>query len=106
MSINIKKAKIKDNSYLEVEYSERVQDGTNEVKKTCTAPVHDDMRLSFRRLNVHLALLTEQAVEAAKKAINVMYGDDEEKAREDLQAHKFDDGNLEIAKAILCTGFS
>ena len=47
--VTIKKAKIKDNSYLEVEYSEVVKDGTNSVKKDCTAPVHDDLRRSFRR---------------------------------------------------------
>lgn len=43
MAITIKKAKIKDNLFLEAEYSEQVQDGTNLVKKDCTAPVHDDM---------------------------------------------------------------
>ena len=103
--VTIKKAKIKDNLYLEVEFSEVVKDGTNEVKKVCTAHIHDDLRLAFRRLNTHMALLTEQAIETAKKAVPVCYGDDEERQRE-VQHFKFDDRNLAIAKETACSGFT
>jgi hypothetical protein len=58
--VEIKKAKIKDDLFLEVEYSEEVKDGTNQVKKSCTAPVHDDLKVAFRKLDDHLCKMSEQ----------------------------------------------
>jgi hypothetical protein len=58
--VEIKKAKIKDDLFLEVEYSEEVKDGVNQVKKSCTAPVHDDLKTSFEKLDAHLCELCEQ----------------------------------------------
>ena len=48
---------MKDGMFLNVEYNELQKDGTNNVKKDCTAPIHADLRSAFRKLNVHLALL-------------------------------------------------
>lgn len=58
--IQLKKAKIKDSLFLEVEYSESIADGTNTVKKDCTAPVHDDLKNAFSKLDDHLCGLCYQ----------------------------------------------
>lgn len=56
----IKKAKIKNELFLEVEYSEMIKDGTNTVKKDCTAPVHNDLKSAFQKLDVHLTGISHQ----------------------------------------------
>lgn len=58
-NITIKKAKLKDAMFLEVEYEERVQLGHNEVKKTCDAVVHDDMKAAFKKLSEHIENICE-----------------------------------------------
>ncbi len=62
-TITIKKAKIK-NEVLEVEYTEEMADGTNTVKKECTALVHNDLKNSFLKLDEHLSTLCEQYSDA------------------------------------------
>lgn len=57
---DIKKAKIKNELFLEVEYSEMIKDGTNTVKKDCTAPIHNDLKAAFQKLDVHLTGISEQ----------------------------------------------
>lgn len=57
--ITIKKAKLKDSLHLEVEYEERVLMGTNEVKKTCDAIVHSDMKDAFSKLSAHIEDICE-----------------------------------------------
>lgn len=57
---DIKKAKIKNELFLEVEYNELLKDGTNTVKKDCTAPVHDDLKKCFKKLDAYLASQSEQ----------------------------------------------
>lgn len=47
---DIKKAKLKDDMFLEVEYSEITPD-KNDVKKTCSAAVHEDLKQVFSRLD-------------------------------------------------------
>lgn len=59
-AIAIKKAKIKDNMFLDVEYSEKTSDGENKVTKSCTAPVHDDLKHEFAKLDQHLGNICEQ----------------------------------------------
>lgn len=105
-NITITKAKIKDSLFPTVDYSEQVKDGTNDVSKSCTAPIHDDMRLAFRALNVHLALLCEQVIEnkKAKAAVVLFSGEDIED--EEPETFKLDDANREIALTIRCTGFT
>lgn len=58
--IELKKAKIKDALFLSVEYSETVDHGVNKVTKDCTAPVHDDLKTAFSKLDEHLCQLCEQ----------------------------------------------
>lgn len=58
-NITIKKAKIKDSNFLEVEYEERVLMGHNDVKKTCDAIVHDDMKNAFAKLSQHIENICE-----------------------------------------------
>lgn len=59
--VRIKKAKIKDDLFLEVEYSEDLPGHSRkDVKETITIPVHDDMKEAFQRLHVHLALLCDE----------------------------------------------
>lgn len=57
---DIRKAKIKNELFLEVEYSEMIKDGTNTVKKDCTAPIHNDLKAAFQKLDVHLTGISEQ----------------------------------------------
>lgn len=58
--VKIKKAKIKDDLFLEVEYSEDLPGHSKkDTKLTCTIPVHDDMKAAFARLDKHLALLCD-----------------------------------------------
>ncbi len=59
--VTIKKAKIKDGMFLEVEYDERASDGDNNVKKSCTAIVHDDLKNAFNGLNIHIENICELA---------------------------------------------
>ncbi len=60
MKTEIKKAKITNQSTLEVtliEYAEN--DVTNEVVKKCGNLVHEDMRLAFKALSGHMAMLCD-----------------------------------------------
>lgn len=58
--VKIKKAKIKDDLFLEVEYSEDLPGHSKkDTKLTCTIPVHDDMKAAFAKLDKHLALLCD-----------------------------------------------
>ena len=59
-NVTIKKATIKDNNYLSVEYTEQQPDGFSTIKKECKIPVHDDLKLAFSALSNHLANLTFQ----------------------------------------------
>lgn len=106
----IKKASIKDGMFLNVEYSESMNDGFNKVKKDCTAPIHDDLRRAFVKLNIHLALLCHQAIEnnkKAAKAFSVKINDDEEEVVINPdEEFRLDDYNLEVARSISCVGFS
>lgn len=59
--VRIKKAKIKDDLFLEVEYSEDLPGHSRkDVKETITIPVHDDMKMAFQKLHTHLALLCDE----------------------------------------------
>ncbi len=59
--VKIKKAKIKDDLFLEVEYSENLSDNSRkETKLTCTVPVHDDLKNAVAKLHKHMVLLCEE----------------------------------------------
>jgi hypothetical protein len=56
----IKKAKLKDENFLEAEYNETLQDSSNTVKKDCTAAVHADLKEAFKRMDNILLNVCEQ----------------------------------------------
>jgi hypothetical protein len=58
--IIIKKASIKDNNYLSVEYTEQQADGFSTIKKECKIPVHLDLITAFAQLDMHLTQLCYQ----------------------------------------------
>lgn len=66
-NVKIKKAKIKDGLFLEVEYTEELM-GHNkkETKLSSTVPIHDDLREKFDSLHRHLAILCDE-VRVSKK---------------------------------------
>jgi hypothetical protein len=59
-NVNIRKAKIIDGLFLEVEFVESTSSGSNKVKKTCTALIHQDLQNAFDLLDAHLAKVCEQ----------------------------------------------
>ncbi len=63
-SVDITKAQIKDGLFLNVSYSESTSSGSNDVTKKCTAPIHDDLRDAFAKLDDHLATICGQYDEA------------------------------------------
>ncbi len=73
--ITIKKAKIKDDLFLETEYAQALPGFVKkDIKLTCTIPVHDDLKESFQKLHTHLAVLC---------------GDREVKKKEDIEEKEF-----------------
>lgn len=59
-TITIKKAVLTSGHGLSLEMSERQKDGTYiDSKSEYSAPVHSDLKLAFRRMNVHLGLSSE-----------------------------------------------
>lgn len=66
-SVRIKKAKIKDDLFLDVEYTEELPGHSKkDTKLSCTVPVHEDLKSKFARLHVHLAILCDE-VKSPKK---------------------------------------
>ncbi len=59
--VKIKKAKLKDDLFLEVEYTEELPGHSKkDTKLSCTVPVHDDLKESFQKLHKHLAALCDE----------------------------------------------
>ena len=66
-NVRIKKAKIKDDLFLYVEYTEELQGRSKkDTKLSCTIPIHEDLKFSFDKLHRHLAILCDE-VKAPKK---------------------------------------
>lgn len=60
-SVKIKKAKIKDELFLDVEYTEILPGHSKkDTKLSCTVPVHQDLKDKFSILNKHLAVLCDE----------------------------------------------
>lgn len=60
-NVKIKKAKIKDDLFLEVEYVETLPfHSKKDTKLSCTVPIHDDLKTSFSKLHKHLAILCDE----------------------------------------------
>jgi hypothetical protein len=59
-NVKIKKAKIKDALFLEVEYSEELPGHSRkDTTLKCTIPIHEDLKSSFDKLHKHLAILCD-----------------------------------------------
>lgn len=59
--IRFKKATIKNDLFLYVEYTEELPGHSkNAIKNECTVPVHDDLKVAFQKLHKHLALLCDE----------------------------------------------
>lgn len=68
----IKKAKIKDDLFLEVEYVEELPGHSKkDTKLSCTVPVHDDLKLSFQKLHKHMAILCDEVAAPKKNQFEV-----------------------------------
>lgn len=58
--VKIKKASIKDDLFLYVEYSEELQGHSKkDTKLSCTVPVHEDLKDAFQKLHKHLAIIAD-----------------------------------------------
>jgi len=67
-NVKIKKAKIKDDLFLEGEYNEDLPGHSKKnTKFSCTVPVHDDLKTAFQKLHVHLAIIADQVPAPKKK---------------------------------------
>ena len=67
-NVKIKKAKIKDDLFLEVEYTEELAGHSKkDTKLSCTVPVHDDLKETFKKLEKHLAILCDEVTSNKKK---------------------------------------
>lgn len=72
----IKKAKLKDENFLEAEYNETLPDSSNTVKKDCTAAVHVDLKEAFRRMDNILLAVCEQPEESEVSCTGFSMGKD------------------------------
>lgn len=69
-NVKIKKAKIKDLLFLEVEFSEELPGHSRkDTVLKCTIPVHEDLQNSFSILHKHLAILCDD-IPCRAKAID------------------------------------
>lgn len=65
--VKIKKAKIKDGLFLEVEYSEELPGHSRkDTTLKCTVPIHEDLKDAFAKLHKHLAILCDDISTRAK----------------------------------------
>ncbi len=75
-NVKIKKAKLKDDLFLEVEFTEQLPGHSKkDTKMTCTVPVHEDLKDSFQNLHKHLAVLCDE-VKAKGKSLEKFENDD------------------------------
>jgi hypothetical protein len=66
-NVKIKKASIKDDLFLNVEYVEELQGHSKkDTKLSCTVPVHDDLKDAFGVLHKHLAILCDEVTTPTK----------------------------------------
>lgn len=71
MKIVIKKAAIKGSLFLSYEFEQQDVDVNNLIKTSSDAPIHDDLRVAFRKLIPHFAFICEEITDEklVKKAI-------------------------------------
>jgi len=60
-NVKIRKAKIKDELFLEVEYTEDLAGHSKkDTKLSCTVPIHNDLKETFSKFPKHLAMLCDE----------------------------------------------
>ena len=106
-----RKAKLKD-IFLTAEYNETLQKTSNDVKKDCTAPVHDDLKEAFKAMDNLLLKVCEQPTDSKVVCTGFTIGNDGNGATlivyRDLESGKVlnltgpyekfeDNGTLEVA---------
>jgi hypothetical protein len=109
MNAEIKKAKLKDSLFLEVEYSERTEEGGRNVKEDRTAPVHDDLKKLYRRLTIHLGLLCQQVYEmhGGDNSFRADYNPERTLILLDPELqYEFTEEDWNILDLMTCTGFT
>jgi len=57
--MEIKKVKLRDGMFANVEYSEVHGNASDQFGRTCNNPVHDDFKSKLQGLSVHAVLITE-----------------------------------------------
>jgi len=66
-NVKIRKAKIKDDLFLDVEYIEDLPGHSKkDTKLSCTVPIHDDLKAAFQKLHKHLSVLSDYLTVPAK----------------------------------------
>lgn len=59
--IRIKKAKLLSNLFLEAEFTEELPGHSkNDIKNSCTVPIHQDLKDAIQRLHIHLAIICDE----------------------------------------------
>lgn len=97
--VKIKKAKIKDDLFLEGEYSEELPGHSKKDSKfSCTVPIHDDLKDAIQRLNKHLAILCDE-VKIPRK------GEFEDDAFIDFTAKGFSIGGNDENEGVTISGY-
>lgn len=101
MKTEIKKVKITSQQTLDVVLIEHVEnDVQNENSKKCGNLVHEDMRLAFKALSGHLALLCD-----TREAVDLDLNDDEHAAKVDkLFVTGFSIGGSDDAEGVTLIG--
>lgn len=96
-SIIIREATLKDDMFCHYKYGKVVAKGiTDDYVVKSRVPVHNDMKLAFRKFNNHLAVICEEVKASAIKDIDkllerpeVMHPDDYEKSLKGLDAELY-----------------
>lgn len=69
--VRIKKAQLKDDLFLYVEYIEELPGHSKkDTKVSITVPVHQDLKDAFKKLHTHLAILCDEVTEPKRKDID------------------------------------
>lgn len=63
MNVSIKKATIRGSLFLNFEFDQTDGEVKNNIKTSCDAPIHDDLRLKFRELIPYFCFITEEVTD-------------------------------------------
>lgn len=68
--VKIKKVKIKDELFLDVEFTEELPGHSKkDTKLSCTVPIHEDLKTAIDNLHPHLAILCDEVQVKKSQAI-------------------------------------